>query len=78
MAQMSSEEALNGIFNILDTMVNQHEEKKKETLEQKADSTIVSLVLLRQLKMNQQQQSENSQRNCQKVQLQWNQQIMTY
>ena len=32
MAQMSSEEALNGIFNILDTMVNQHEEKKKETL----------------------------------------------
>lgn len=44
MAQMSSEEALNGIFNILDTMVNQHEEKKKETLEQKADSTIVSLL----------------------------------
>lgn len=33
MAQMSSEEALNGIFNILDTMVNQQEEKKKETLE---------------------------------------------
>lgn len=44
MAQMSSEEALNGIFNILETMVNQHEEKKKETLEQKADSTIVSLL----------------------------------
>ena len=44
MAQMSSEEALNGIFNILDTMVNQHEQKKKETLEQKADSTIVSLL----------------------------------
>lgn len=44
MAQMSSEEALNGIFNILDTMVNQQEEKKKETLEQKADSTIVSLL----------------------------------
>lgn len=44
MAQMSSEEALNGIFNILDTMVNQHEEKKKETLEQKANSTIVSLL----------------------------------
>lgn len=44
MAQMSSEEALNSIFNILDTMVNQHEEKKKETLEQKADSTIVSLL----------------------------------
>lgn len=44
MAQMSSEEALNGIFNILDTMVNQHEEKKKETIEQKADSTIVSLL----------------------------------
>ena len=34
MAQMSSEEALNGIFNILDTMVNQHEEKKKETLDE--------------------------------------------
>ena len=30
--KMYSEEALNGIFNILDTMVNQHEEKKKETL----------------------------------------------
>ena len=44
MAQMSSEEALNGIFNILDTMVNQHEQKKKETIEQKADSTIVSLL----------------------------------
>ena len=44
MAQMSSEEALNGIFNILDTMVNQQQEKKKETPEQKADSTIVSLL----------------------------------
>lgn len=44
MAQMSSEEALNGIFNILDTMVNQQQEKKKETIEQKADSTIVSLL----------------------------------
>ena len=44
MAQMSSEEALNGIFNILDTMVSQQQEKKKETIEQKADSTIVSLL----------------------------------
>lgn len=33
MAQMSSEEALNGIFNILDTMVSQQQEKKKETPE---------------------------------------------
>ncbi len=44
MAQMSSEEALNGIFNILDTMVSQQQEKKKETIEQKADSTIISLL----------------------------------
>lgn len=44
MAQMSSEEALNGIFNILDTMVSQQQEKQKETIEQKADSTIVSLL----------------------------------
>ena len=41
---MSSEDALNGIFNILETMVNQEEEKKKKSTEEKADKTIIDLL----------------------------------
>lgn len=44
MAQLSSEEALNGIFNILDTMVSQQQAEKNKTPETKADETIISLL----------------------------------
>ena len=41
---MSSEEALNGIFNILDTMIKEDEKEKKKKKEHKADETIIDLL----------------------------------
>ena len=44
MAQMSSEEALNGIFNILDTMVVQQQREREKSPEVKADETVINLL----------------------------------
>lgn len=44
MAQMSSEEALNGIFNILDTMVIQQQREREKSPEVKADETVINLL----------------------------------
>jgi len=41
--RMSSEEALNGIFNILSVMVAGNEEKKKKT-DDKTDKTLIELL----------------------------------
>ena len=43
MAQMSSEDALNGIFNILETMVAQQQKEEAKSPEAKADETAISL-----------------------------------
>ena len=44
MAQMSSEDALNGIFNILETMVAQQQKEEAKSPEAKADETVISLL----------------------------------
>ena len=44
MAQMSSEDALNGIFNILETMVAQQQREEAKSPEAKADETVISLL----------------------------------
>ena len=41
---MSSEEALNGIFNILETVMVKGEEDKKKKNERKLDDTIIELL----------------------------------
>jgi hypothetical protein len=41
---MSSEEALNGIFNILETMIIQEEKDNKKIKNNESDKTIIDLL----------------------------------